>query len=91
MNVQSIELSLVDLEFKKYLESNQLVAILMQRGLNALDAMALTEKTARKLFGNTDVVGKSVLINGKTYTITALLSNPLEQLLLHRISAQVVR
>lgn len=73
--VQSIELSLVDLDFKKIFGIKPISGDL-DAAIKRPDAMALTEKTAVKLFGNTDVVGKSVLINGKTYTITALLSNP---------------
>ncbi len=73
--VQSIELSLVDLDFKKIFGIKPISGDL-DAAIKRPDAMALTEETAVKLFGNTDVVGKTVLIDGKTYTVTALLETP---------------
>lgn len=73
--VQSIELSLVDPEFKKIFGIKPITGDL-DAAIKRPDAMALTEATAIKLFGNTDVVGKTVLVDGKTYTITALLETP---------------
>ncbi|WMW81149.1 FtsX-like permease family protein [Undibacterium cyanobacteriorum] len=72
--VQSIELSLVDLDFKKIFGIKAISGDL-DAAIKRPDAIALTEKTAVKLFGNIDVVGKTVLIDGKTYTVTALLPN----------------
>lgn len=73
--VQSIELSLVDLDFKKIFGIKAISGDL-DAAIKRPDAIALTEKTAVKLFGNVDVVGKTVLIDGKTYTVTVLLPNP---------------
>ena len=41
-------------------------------------AVVLTQATAERLFGNTDVVGETLeLANGKTFTVTAVLGTPL--------------
>ncbi len=73
--VQSIAISLVDLDFKKIFGIKALVGDL-DAAIKRPDAMALTEETAIKLFGNTDVVGKTLLINGDTFTVTALVPTP---------------
>lgn len=44
--------------------------------LSRPDALALTQETARKLFGDTAVLGKTVLIEGRPYQVAALLSDP---------------
>lgn len=73
--VQSIEISLVDPDFRKIFGIKPLVGDL-DAAIKRPDAMALTEATAIKLFGNTDVVGKTLLVNGDTFTVTALLATP---------------
>jgi putative ABC transport system permease protein len=40
------------------------------------DALALTEQTAQKLFGNHDALGKTVLVLGKAYSVQAILPTP---------------
>lgn len=73
--VQSIEISLVDPDFRKIFGIKPLVGDL-DAAIKRPDAMALTEETAIQLFGNTDVVGKTLLVNGDTFTVTALLATP---------------
>ncbi len=73
--VQSIEISIVDPDFRKIFGIKPLVGDL-DAAIKRPDAMALTEETAIKLFGNTDVVGKTLLVNGETFTVTALLATP---------------
>jgi putative ABC transport system permease protein len=73
--VQSIELSLVDPDFRKIFGIKALAGDL-DAAITRPDAMALTEETAIKLFGNTDVVGKTLLVNGETFTVAALLATP---------------
>jgi putative ABC transport system permease protein len=73
--VQSIVISLVDPDFRKIFGIKPLVGDL-DAAIKRPDAMALTEETAVKLFGNTDVVGKTLLVNGDTLTVTALLATP---------------
>lgn len=73
--VQSIKLSLVDPDFRKIFGIKPIVGDL-DSAIKRPDAMALTEETAIKLFGNTDVVGKSLLVNGDIFIVTALLPTP---------------
>lgn len=73
--VQSIELSLVDPDFRKIFGIKALEGDL-DAAIKRPDALALTEETAIRLFGNTDVVGKVLLIKGETFTVTALLATP---------------
>lgn len=44
--------------------------------LKELNSVVLTETSAVKLFGNTDVVGKSMLVDTANYTITAVIKDP---------------
>jgi putative ABC transport system permease protein len=73
--VQSISLTLVDPDFGKIFGVKPLAGDL-DAAIKRPDALALTEATAIKLFGNTDVVGKTILVKGTTYTIVALLGTP---------------
>ncbi|HEY5825005.1 MAG TPA: permease prefix domain 2-containing transporter, partial [Cyclobacteriaceae bacterium] len=44
--------------------------------LSDLNAVVFTEKTAEKLFGSIDIVGKSVQIDSTNYTISAIIKDP---------------
>lgn len=73
--VQSIELSIVDPDFRKIFSIKPISGDL-DTAIKRPNAMALTEESAIKLFGNIDVVGKTILVDGTTYTISALLETP---------------
>lgn len=44
--------------------------------LKDLNSLVLTAKSAEKLFGTTDVVGKQVLVDTLNFTVTAVIANP---------------
>lgn len=72
--VQSIKVTAVDPEFGKIfglqaIEGDLAVA------LTRPDSLALTKESAIKLFGNANVVGKTMLIGNVSYTVAALLPN----------------
>lgn len=48
----------------------------LQEALSRPDRVAITEATARQLFGDTEVVGKSMRINGNPFVVSALLADP---------------
>ena len=48
----------------------------LQEALTRPDRLAVTESTARKLFGDTHVLGKTAQIKGKPYVVSAVLPDP---------------
>ena len=73
--VQAINISFVEPDFRKIFNIKPLVGDLAT-AIKRPDSLAITQNTAIKLFGNLDVVGKTILVNGNTYTIAALLADP---------------
>jgi putative ABC transport system permease protein len=47
-----------------------------QNCLNSPQGIVLTEKTAKRIFGSGDPLGKGLLIDGETFTITAIAKDP---------------
>jgi putative ABC transport system permease protein len=43
--------------------------------LSAPGAVVLTERTARRVFGSTDVVGESLVMEGRIFTVSAVVAN----------------
>ncbi len=73
-NVQTIELTVVDPDFQKIF-NHKVIAGDIDTALTRPDALALTEETAVKLFGDVDVVGKTVHISGLPYLISAVVAD----------------
>ncbi len=72
--VQTIKVSVVDPDFQKIFSLKVLKGD-FNAALTRPDAIALSEETATKVFGNTDVVGKTVQIGGAPYLVAALLAD----------------
>ncbi|MBJ7312359.1 ABC transporter permease [Rugamonas sp. CCM 8940] len=73
----AVELTLSDPAFVKVFGVSALEGDLAA-ALSRPDAIALAVDTARKLFGNTHVVGERVAINGQTFQVVALLPKSAE-------------
>lgn len=56
--------------------SFNLVAGNKQTCLNSPQGIVITEKSAKKIFGSEDPLGKGILIEGETFTVTALAKDP---------------
>ncbi len=72
--VQTIEITVVDPDFQK------MFGLTVRQGdfstaLTRPDAIALTEETATKLFGKTEVAGQTVQIGGAPYLVSAVLAD----------------
>jgi putative ABC transport system permease protein len=72
--VQTISLTVVDPAFRQIFHP-QVIAGDLADALARPDALALSRETATKLFGNTDVVGKTVQVAGQPYRVAALLED----------------
>jgi len=72
--VQTISLTVVDPDFRRIFQPTVLAGDLAAT-LARPDTLALTRETATKLFGDIDVVGKTVQVGGLPYRITALLED----------------
>ncbi|RZA32649.1 MAG: ABC transporter permease, partial [Lysobacteraceae bacterium] len=72
--VQKISVTVVDPDFRQIFQPTVLAGDLAVT-LARPDTLALTRETATKLFGNIDVVGKTVQVAGQPYRITALLED----------------
>lgn len=48
----------------------------LDTSLNRPDAIALTEESARKLFGSDDVVGRTITIHRRPFTVAAVVDDP---------------
>ncbi|CAN7335310.1 ABC transporter permease [Massilia sp. LjRoot122] len=72
--VQTISLTVVDPDFRRIFNP-PVVAGDLAAALARPDALALTRETAVKLFGNVDVVGKTVQVAGQPYQVLALLED----------------
>lgn len=46
-----------------------------EKALSAPNSVVLTRSTARKYFGNTEVLGKTIIVNEKDYTVTGLIED----------------
>ncbi len=44
--------------------------------LDSPQGIVLTEKSAKRIFGNIDPIGKALLISGETFTVTAIAKDP---------------
>ncbi len=73
----AVELTLSDPAFAKVFGVSALEGDLAA-ALSRPDAIALAVDTARKLFGNTHVLGERVSINGQTFQVVALLPKSAE-------------
>ncbi|MGD0583831.1 MAG: ABC transporter permease [Bacteroidales bacterium] len=47
-----------------------------QNCLDSPQGIVLTEKTVKRIFGSADPLGKGILIDGETFTITAIIKDP---------------
>ena len=72
--VQSINVTAVDPEFGKIFGLQAIDGDLAV-ALTRPDSLALTNDSAIKLFGNANVVGKTMLIGNASYTVAAVLPN----------------
>jgi putative ABC transport system permease protein len=72
--VQQVDLAAVDANFPAMFGVRVLAGD-VNEAVTRPDAIALTVASARRLFGDTDVVGKSVAIRGDAYRVTALLAD----------------
>lgn len=72
--VQTISVTVVDPDFRQIFQPTVLAGDLAVT-LARPDTLALTRETATELFGNIDVVGKTVQVAGQPYRITALLED----------------
>jgi putative ABC transport system permease protein len=72
--VQTIELAVVDPDFRTIFQPRVLAGDLAA-ALARPDALALSRETALKLFGNVDVVGKTVQVGGHPYQVMAVLED----------------
>jgi putative ABC transport system permease protein len=72
--VQTIELAVVDPDFRTIFQPRVLAGDLAA-ALARPDALALSRETALKLFGNVDVVGKTVQVGGRPYQVMAVLED----------------
>ncbi|MES2901440.1 MAG: ABC transporter permease [Pseudomonadota bacterium] len=73
-NVQTIDITVVDPDFQKIFQLKVLKGDI-HPALNRPDAIALTEETATKLFGDADAVGKTVQIGGAPYLVSAVVAD----------------
>ena len=72
--VQTVKVSVVDPDFQTIFSLKVLKGD-FNAALTRPDAIALSEETATQIFGNTDVVGKTVQIAGAPYLVSALLAD----------------
>ncbi|HEU4852340.1 MAG TPA: ABC transporter permease [Telluria sp.] len=73
-NVQTISITMVDPDFRKIFRP-QVVSGDLGIALARPDALALTQETATKVFGNENAVGRTVHIAGKPYLVSAVLAD----------------
>ena len=73
--VQRVSLTLVDSDFVTVFGTKALEGDL-QAALTGSNTLALTAQTARRLFGDTHVLGRIVQINGQPFQVMALLNDP---------------
>jgi putative ABC transport system permease protein len=73
--VQTIGVTAADPDFQKMFGLKVLAGDI-DAALTRPDALALTQETATRLFGQADVVGKTVQIAGAPYRVSALLADP---------------
>lgn len=72
--VQQVSLAAVDASFPAMFGVRVLAGDVNQ-AVSRPDAIALTVASAQRLFGSSDVVGKSVTIGGQAFQVTALLAD----------------
>jgi putative ABC transport system permease protein len=73
--VLAIGVSLVDRDFEKIFAPRVLAGDL-HAALTRPEALALTSDTALKVFGRTDVVGRTLQGDGRTYVVAAVVATP---------------